>query len=349
MVPGTSGASGTTYPIPGVQTFEAFTVKKTSCVRAVLEKTTTFGFSVKDVILGYKMEYIQDSRNRSFIDLSGRRFIFKELSTSYLITRRKEVIQTYLKAATIEKFKETYDAEPLAPEALIDKAFAYDDFIRIKAKELRHAESFSAFLERVEENNPYYSVFLQQIASAMSTKPEINPEEDGEYLVALWVELSNAMAMKIAGKSKDYSKEPLKWGNWSSCKHRGGQDTYHSDTEGEMRPSSNKKIRKDTIDTPCAKSPESSDSKPVFQRNEGSSGTENFVDHARWAGKTETEITIMKASFLANQAKNNLELLLRQQTETGQKIILEQDKRKLVRTLSNTLSTVNGLKTSSSR
>ncbi len=343
MEPGTSGASGTAYPI----TFEAFAAKETSCVHAVLEKTNTFGYRVKDVILGYKMTYIEDSRTRSFTEPSGQRFIFEQLSENYFIIRKNEVIKTYLKPGTMEKFKESSDAEPPAPEALIDKAFAYDAFIRKKAKERRHAESFSAFLERVEDNNPYYSVFLQQIASAMSTNLEINPKEDGEYLIALWVELSNAIAMKLAGKSNDYSKEPLKWSSWSSGKHRGGQNTYHSDTEGEMLPAPSKKIRKDTTDTPCADPSESFKSKPDFQ-SEDSSGVENFVDHARWAGKTETEIIIMKASFLVNQAKNNLKLLLQQQTETGEKIILERDKRKLARTLSTALVTVNGLKTSDS-
>lgn len=46
----------------------------------------------------------------------------------------------------------------------------------------------------------------------MKEKTDINPENDGLYLMALWVELSNALAMLNTGKADLFKAEqPFKW------------------------------------------------------------------------------------------------------------------------------------------
>ncbi|WP_066016666.1 hypothetical protein [Endozoicomonas atrinae] len=200
MEPGPSGYSGANNTSTASNTYASFSTNETSSVETVLEKARIFRFREVDVIVGYTKQYISDKRNNSYIDASGKHFIFRDASPQYLARRKVEVISAFFESTTLELFKGANNSAQPAPNTLVGHAFEYDAFIRQHARKILNQEAIPDFLKRLGNSGQEHLHFLQKIASAMQAKTEVNPEQDGQYLLALWVELSNAMAFRTSGK-----------------------------------------------------------------------------------------------------------------------------------------------------
>lgn len=175
------------------RTFEDFVTKPTSSVEDVLKKARSFGFREVDIYFGSKKIPPEEGTDQAIYLLDGKRFCFTGLSDHTVNQNTSRLVKRFFSAPILRKLCQSDNARKEAAYNMIEKAFKYHDFIEKSAWKFRpQKETLSDFLRRNNEEDHF--TFLQDITQGMKDGPNITVHRNGYYLLALWVELSNAMS-----------------------------------------------------------------------------------------------------------------------------------------------------------
>lgn len=367
-----SGYSGINTALNTSNNYAKFVTADNSSVTSVLCKSKAFGFRDVDVVLGYRIQFTSTRPECNLlVHPSGKHFLFREVDERLLVKRKVEVIGSFFRSATLELFKENERSEQPPPMELIKQAFEYDIFIMEKAKELHHRETLPAFLERQGDSGLQHLHFLGKIADAMLAKPEFDSEHDGQYLLSLWIDLSNAMAFNVLEKTGRPTPVPLAWDTMTNSspnkrqpanKNQGrpaGENIVQSEEEQTTPPT----YRQNSINQEEMLNYNPYDKHsgmPSLVEEDGSASLylgfgrgelarretnkkpqeENFLDKAKREGKSEAEIAVLKFNFLMEQVTNNAYIIQRSK-ETGGPWISEIEKTEMMRKVLKVQSIIN--------
>lgn len=358
---------GNTDPTSTVATtFENFATKTTASVVDVLKKARSFGFREVDIHFGSKKIPPDEGTDEAIHFLDGKPFCFAALTDNTVNSRTSGLVKRFFPPPILKKLCQDDKVRLEAAYHMIEKAFKYHDFIEENAGEFRPGkETLSSFLRRKNEKEHFS--FLQNIALGMKDGPEITTHRNGYYLLALWVELSNAM-------SPDFQRKDLfNWRDFAVAKSRPDRNKRKPLPE-VLLPRPRKKLKVEgkidasrspgkTINFTLSSSGNNQqttadgaaysntdeatvdDLDKVTCDNTGSQSAEdNFVEKAEREGKSDREITIQKVNHLAQQVINNLGLLQQDQARTRQPTVSASQKRQIILTLHEGLTLINGLK-----
>ena len=216
MQPGPSSSQqGITQEYPA-RTYDHYTAFKATTVEKVLQKCRAFGFRETDVLLGLKKQIPPaDGSDHYFDEEKGVKFSLEKVSVQYSNKRVDEVMKTYFYQAGCEKNRsKRQDALKDAGNKVMH-FFTYDEFINEYAEYIIDYTNFSQFIKEMEvldKKEDCFSPLLREIANGMYSQPEFDPCKNPHYLSAMWVELSNALAMSKSDRQKAYTEDcPIQW------------------------------------------------------------------------------------------------------------------------------------------
>ncbi|WP_422489425.1 hypothetical protein [Endozoicomonas sp. ALE010] len=204
-------ATDHTYSKP--RTFEDFVTKTTSSAEDVLKKARSFGFRDVDVHFGSKKIPPCEDDDQTIYILDGKRFCFTGLTKNTVDQRTPRLVKKFFTPPILRKICQSDNTRVEAAYEMIGKAFKYHDFIEESAWKFRpKKEKLLDFLKRNSDGDHFK--FLRDISLGMKDGPNISADRNGYYLLALWVELSNAM-------SPDFHRKDLfKWRDFAVVKCR---------------------------------------------------------------------------------------------------------------------------------
>ena len=216
MQPGSPPSPQGITPEFPTRTYDHFTAFKATTVEKVLQKCRAFGFRETDVFLGLKKQIPPaDASDHYFDEGKGMKFSLEKVSIAYSNKRVDEVMKTYFYRAGCEKSKsKRQDALEDAGNKVMH-FFNYDAFINKYAEYIIDYTKFSNFIqdmEAIDDKEDCFSPLLREIANGMHSQPEFDPCKNPHYISAMWVELSNALAMNKSDRQKAYTEDcPIQW------------------------------------------------------------------------------------------------------------------------------------------
>ncbi|WP_163370841.1 hypothetical protein [Endozoicomonas acroporae] len=208
---GKAFATDHTYSKP--KTFEDFATKTTSSVEDVLKKARSFGFRDVDIHFGSKKIPPGEEDDQTIYILDGKRFCFTGLTKNTVDQRTPRLVKKFFTPPILRKICQPDNIRVEAAYEMIGKAFKYHDFIEESVWKFRpKKEKLLDFFQRNSDGDHFK--FLQDISLGMKDGPNISADRNAYYLLALWVELSNAMSTDF------HRKDLFKWRDFAVVKCR---------------------------------------------------------------------------------------------------------------------------------